>query len=156
MHTIALAEVEQGQQGAVLFGGLQSGERHSHTPRVHITASTHCTPLHLATLLHVPVGTRGASDELFYLPLDSTLWGGKAVWVKVLSKGQLPCARFGHSMTALSPTTLLVYGGMTTAGDLLTDLHVLEIQGRDWCWWVQAAMSDPPAHASKLANRYLI
>lgn len=82
-------------------------------------------------------------DDVYTLPLDASGW--RCMWSKVLKPlpavsgmsgmmGQTitnalvwPTARQGHTLTPVSPSKLVLFGGIDATGVMLNDVHVLEL-----------------------------
>lgn len=101
---------------------------------------------HTATVLDAVTGSTGSTAVLFGgiasglgEPLDdlvmldlSMLGSWKAMWVKPEIEGTAPSARFGHSATAITDHSIVIFGGATSTTTFVNDMHMLDLKKMQW------------------------
>lgn len=74
----------------------------------------------------VAAGLGEPLNEVVTLDLGA-LGSWRSMWMKVELSGTPPRARYGHSATAITDHSLLVFGGATSGTTFLNDLHLLDL-----------------------------
>jgi len=87
-------------------------------------------------------------NDLHRLDLESNKWSGK-----LFCTGQLPEGRSWHTMSRISHSQLLVYGGYSTQQEPLDDAWVLDIMSLSWSELKQST-SHPRLWHTAVTNHY--
>jgi len=106
----------------------------------------------------------GASKDGFYNDLYVLKFGNMPCeWVKLITKGKSPCARYGHTMNYIQEKScLMIFGGRTNGSvGYLNDLWIISVIDLDWIKVqyrdINISMPEPRySHCSEVLNGNLL